>query len=308
MTHRATRRAKLDRIHVGEAPSIAILVPSYKEDPNIVRQTLLAAALQGSPKRRIILLIDDPPFPRNQGDEANLARARNLPREINMLFAAPYRRFGQALTDFEQRKTNGCINPGCEVKQLAALLHEAADWLDALADGTAVNTHTDALFVKHILRAPARSHRRRERELTAARRPERVNLVLEYRRLAALFRVEVTSFERKRYANLSHEPNKAMNLNSYLGLMGKSFREVASPNGPILEQTDDRQATLRAPNTDFIIVLDADSLILSEYSLRLVHFMTRPENERVAVAQTPYASIPGAVSMTERIAGAMTDV
>jgi hypothetical protein len=48
----------------------------------------------------------------------------------------------------------------------------------------------------------------------------------EYRRLAALFRVAFSSFERKRYDNLSHEPNKAMNLNSYLSVMGGSFQEV----------------------------------------------------------------------------------
>ena len=42
------------------------------------------------------------------------------------------------------------------------------------------------------------------------------------------FRAELTWFERKLYASLSHEPNKAMNLNSYIGLMGGSY-EVAAP-------------------------------------------------------------------------------
>ena len=37
-----------------------------------------------------------------------------------------------------------------------------------------------------------------------------------YRRLVGVPR-RVTSFERKRYVSLSHEPNKAMNLNSYMG-------------------------------------------------------------------------------------------
>src|SRR5439155_10722130 len=63
-----------------------------------------------------------------------------------------------------------------------------------------------------------------------------------------------------------------------------------------------------APDADFIVVLGADSLILAEYTLRLVHFVTRPGNERVAVVQTPYASVPGATSTIERIAGATTDV
>ena len=41
----------------------------------------------------------------------------------------------------------------------------------------------------------------------------------------------MTSFERKQYVSLSHEANKAMNLNSYIGLMGGRYREVDSPIG-----------------------------------------------------------------------------
>ena len=48
-----------------------------------------------------------------------------------------------------------------------------------------------------------------------------------YRRLAWTFTAELSSFERKQYVSLSHEPNKAMNLNSYIGLMGGSYREIA---------------------------------------------------------------------------------
>ena len=44
----------------------------------------------------------------------------------------------------------------------------------------------------------------------------------------------VTSFERKRYVSLSHEPNKAMNLNSYIGLMGGSYHEIQTVGGTAL--------------------------------------------------------------------------
>src|SRR5438093_9043608 len=77
--------------------------------------------------------------------------------------------------------------------------------------------------------------------------PASVDLLSEYRRLAALFKVEVTSFERKQYTNLSHEPNKAMNLNSYLGLMGKSFHEAGSPDGRVLNQTTGDSYTTVTP-------------------------------------------------------------
>jgi membrane glycosyltransferase len=37
----------------------------------------------------------------------------------------------------------------------------------------------------------------------------------------------------------------------------------------------------------YVITLDADSLLLPEYALRLVHTMEQPEGRRYAVVQTP---------------------
>src|SRR6202041_3595869 len=48
--------------------------------------------------------------------------------------------------------------------------------------------------------------------------------------------------------------------------------------------------------------------VLPEYCARLVFFFAQPQNERVAVAQTPYSAYPGAATRLERIAGATTDV
>ena len=43
------------------APELTILVPSYKEEIAVIRQTLLSAALQRYPNKRVVLLLDDPP-------------------------------------------------------------------------------------------------------------------------------------------------------------------------------------------------------------------------------------------------------
>ena len=73
------------------------------------------------------------------------------------------------------------------------------------------------------------------------RRSSRVaRLAQLQRRLAWTFRAEISSFQRKRYASLSHEANKAMNLNSYIGLIGGSYREVETPAGRILVPADGR--------------------------------------------------------------------
>jgi cellulose synthase/poly-beta-1,6-N-acetylglucosamine synthase-like glycosyltransferase len=68
------------------------------------------------------------------------------------------------------------------------------------------------------------------------------------------------------------------------------------------------RADLHVPATEFILTLDADSVLLPEYCLRLVHVMEQPGNERVAVSQTPYSAFPGAPTRLERLAGATTDL
>ena len=55
-----------------------------------------------------------------------------------------------------------------------------------------------------------------------------------------------------------------------------------------------RSADLVVPNPDYVLTLDADSILLPEYCLRLVHLMEQPENAEVGVAQTPYSGVPAA--------------
>jgi cellulose synthase/poly-beta-1,6-N-acetylglucosamine synthase-like glycosyltransferase len=131
-----------------------------------------------------------------------------------------------------------------------------------------------------------------------------------YRRLTWIFRVEMGVFERKKFVSLSHEANKAMNLNSYIGLMGESYILKQTPEGPALVPTNknSRTADLVIPDSDFLLTLDADSILLREYCLRLVYFLKQPDNAKVAVVQTPYSAFRGAGTRIERLAGATTDI
>src|SRR6201999_337533 len=107
-----------------------------------------------------------------------------------------------------------------------------------------------------------------------------------YRRLAWTFTCEVSSFQRKQFASLSAEPNKAMNLNSYIGLMGGAYREDRTPAGLFLTPVEEHEADLVVPESDYVLTIDADSVIMPEYCLRLVHLMECEEHQRVAVAQS----------------------
>ncbi len=310
--HQPASLEDLESIYDKSAPALTILVPSYKEDERIIKETLLSAALQEYPNRRVVLLIDDSPTPGNSDDLSVLLAARRLPHEVQKLFEKPKIKLQGELADFVERKSDG-LNISKEYLRLAGLCREIAKWFEDQASNFCISDHTDKWFVKKILLEPAGKYLRRAEELLQLfkRGDWRLNenmILREYRKLASLFDVELTSFERKRYDNLSHEANKAMNLNSYIGLIGKSLREVTGNRRVYLEEAEPGSADIFIPDTEYLITLDADSLLLSDYAMRLVHVMEQPGNEGFGVIQTPYNAIPGAPGVLERIAGATTDI
>jgi len=210
-------------------------VPSYQEDARVIRATLLSAALQEYPGKRIVLLIDDPQTPRTERARELLNAARALPGEIEDLLAGPAAHFGRALESFEAAFRDGG-RPGFAVMvDLIQNYGAAVGWLENLAVHQEITDHTDIFFANEVVLRLAKSLR----TISAALRDSLAEgVVLSpsqlrrlYRRLAWTFRAELSSFERKRYVSLSHEPNKAMNLNSYIGLMGGTYRAAQTPTG-----------------------------------------------------------------------------
>ncbi len=311
--HRRVPRARIDDFFAERRPSMTALVPSYQEEPGVILMTLLSTALQEYPDLRVVLLIDDPPSPRYAGPRQLLASAEALPAEVERLLSEPRQRFDLALERFEETIDPYTDPTAEEIDGLAAEYEYAASWIRSLGDQYQTSDHNEQFFATHVLMQLAGDLAVTGRALRAAAgdEPERLSQARVgqlYRRLAWTFRAEISSFQRKRFASLSAEPNKAMNLNSYIGLMGGSYREVQTPAGLNLVAAGDAEPDLVVPECDYVLTIDADSVIMPEYCLRLVHLLEREEHAQVAVAQSPYSAFPGAATRLERIAGATTDL
>ena len=70
-------------------PTLTTIIPSYQEDARVIRNTLLSAALQEYPDKRVVLLIDDPFVPKTAKAREQLQAARALPYQIGRLLAWP---------------------------------------------------------------------------------------------------------------------------------------------------------------------------------------------------------------------------
>jgi len=280
---------------------ITILIPSFKEEPRVVLRTLLSAAFQTYPRRRVALLIDDAPFPAAAADRASLEEARRLPDRLAERLQAP-----RAWID---GCTTGEGEEAPDAEQVRDVLGRVTLWFERLATEFDRSQHEERLFVDRVLLEHAERCRRHAQRLSVCRHGAlHAERRTAWHFLRTLFDVEVRTFERKAFDNLSHEPNKAMNLNSYIGLMGKSFRVLMDGTKRLLIPAPASIADFHVPDSDYLITLDADSIILPDYALRLVHFLEQPGHERVAVVQTPYSAFPGAPGRLERLAGATTDI
>jgi cellulose synthase/poly-beta-1,6-N-acetylglucosamine synthase-like glycosyltransferase/chitodextrinase len=310
-THHRAARAELDKFFDARRPTLTTIIPSYQEDERVIRTTLLSAALQEYPDKCVVLLIDDPYVPKTQQARDQLASARELPGKIETLLAWPAGRFTRGLRSFGGTLERGEQPDRTSMIALGNAYAEAVSWLEDLADHQEIIDHTDSFFAKEIVLRLAGSLREVQAALFESAAEGVVlhpQMFLRlYRRLVWTFSARLTSFERKRYVSLSHEPNKAMNLNSYMGLMGHTYREVQTAGGAALVPARPGEG-LEVTDPDYVVTLDADSVLLPEYCLRLVHLLEQQQHQQTAIAQTPYSAFPGSTTRLERIAGATTDL
>lgn len=313
-THVRVPRAEIDRYFENNQPTVTILVPSYDEEPGVVRKTLLSAALQEYPHIRIVLLLDDAPYPTDGETLARLNATRQLAKDITDLFVEPRQLFESKLVQFFREQALSSHVSLAVTKELAEHYAWAADWLEQLGSKEEQDDHVGEFFVEDVVGGLSMELRLVHKALIASCN-EGVRLPVSrvsqlYQRLTWIFNTELDVFERKKFASLSHEPNKAMNLNSYIGLMGQTCNQIDTPDGPILVPASGVRngESITFPDSEFVLTLDADSILRSGYCLRLVYFLQQPDNARVAVVQTPYSSFRGAATRIERIAGATTDI
>lgn len=311
--HVRAPRGAIDR-HFGDTNSerMTVLIPSYAEEPDVVRLTLWSAALQEYPYLDVVLLIDDPPMPKDPDVLAKLDATRQLAPDIMAALREPHARFEASLHAAEERLAAHDVGPD-DVEAALTEYRAAAAWLDDMAEQEVIIDHVSEFFVDQVLIGLSNELMLTVLALEAALKQEQVptaeRLIELHRRLSWIFRAELKSFERKRYGSLSHEANKAMNVNSYLGLMGHVWRPNRTAAGIMLDEVETAEpGDIHIPDSYYVLTLDADSQLLRDYCIRLTYLLEQSENQHVAIVQTPYSSFRGAPTRIERIAGATTDL
>ena len=288
------------------SPSIKILVPSYQEEESTIYQTLFSAATQDYPEKDVILLIDDSPNPKTETDKNGLELSRKIPLDIMKLLSKEKKYLSEQYQSYIEREKKDIEK---EKKYLKSNFYYVSNWFLVMAENHKINDHTDKLFVKKILIDPGEKYKK-EAELSVDKINDFESVELNYKKLISIFNANLSSFERKKYINLSHEPNKAMNINSYISLMGYYYDEIRKEKDLFIHKKksigglDDK----KIEDPDYILTLDADSIIVPEYTKNLIFLMEQKKFEKVGIIQSPYSAIDGTENIFEKLAGATTDI
>ena len=154
--HSRVPRLELDAHFSSPQTPLTVLVPSYAEEPALVRKTLWSAALQEYPDLRIVLLLDDDPHTTNETDAATLMRSRSIAAEITDALAGLDARFARALRTQERREAIGEPTSQAQMLGVAGEYRTAEAWLRTRAEQEPHGDHLDASFIDDVLLTLAR--------------------------------------------------------------------------------------------------------------------------------------------------------
>lgn len=160
---------------------------------------------------------------------------RNLPNSLQKEFNEAAYPFLQAKKGYLERKNSNKSKPQKETKLLIQLYKNAFRWfqnrMNEYDDSTIrkkLPEHTQTFMRNSFFKEWCNLHSKRISELEfllTKGGADSYRIEKEFNRLVSLFNVNFSTFEGKKYVNLSHLPNKAMNLNSYIYLLGKRWIE-----------------------------------------------------------------------------------
>lgn len=282
------------------APSLIILLPSYKEEIPVIRQSLLSCALQNYPNRHVVLLIDNPP------NCPKLEETKSLVVDLNNSLKIQHQKMHQVAMQFQERIIQNS-SVAYEKEVLIKIYQEIRDWFIQQAKNYPKKDHTDDTFIN--LTFNVRSEDLKQKIDFLKKENLDIHMIeKEYKLLENMFKVDITSFERKQYHNFSHASNKSMNLNSYLSVLGKNYKKSEENGRVILKECHVDESEYQFSDTEYVSVLDADSILTYDYSSRLIYEMEQPHFAKTAVIQTPYSAFPNPPGVLEKIAGATTDM
>jgi cellulose synthase/poly-beta-1,6-N-acetylglucosamine synthase-like glycosyltransferase len=244
---------------------VTILIPAYKEPVEVLTRSLYSIVFQNYPRKNLVLLIDNP----SDQMEGEIALIRRISDELKQL-------------DESLDRTQDCGDDAGVLSEYLKMDHYIQGVIESLNQMPNESNQKRIFQFLDDYRAHLADRRISIEDSRGEVHHHPADIAAMLEPLRRITRTQVSSFNRKAWRNLSRNPTKADNINSFLNLLGKPIRETKQ--GELL--VDFVRGRVVFPRTEYISILDADTNVAPDYVINLVSIMERGENNTVAIGQS----------------------
>ncbi|HEX2586177.1 MAG TPA: glycosyltransferase family 2 protein [Steroidobacteraceae bacterium] len=253
-----------------ECPETIILVPAYREEPELLRRSMLCHLLQKVPSKKIVLLLGN----EFETDDRQLLKNTGLVQSNCESLLSLMRLYRLELSRAEEAG-------GSQEQAVRELLLSFAQQLERFAEEiecSPIKYPTDSFVTREVIRKMSGFFTAMANDLSSA------TCVVVTQYLMAFFSVDIEVFMRMKYANTEHEKTKAGNLTAYLQYINARYHEEYDEQEGVWRLIHDGESN----RFEYVGIFDCDTICKPEYLLRKICYLRRTGTEEVGLIQSPY--------------------
>ncbi|MDP4182620.1 MAG: cellulase family glycosylhydrolase [Bacillota bacterium] len=284
-------------------PYVIAVVPTYMEEPSLLKRTLYSLCLQSYRNLHVVMLLGNDAFSRDDEVQNNTKQMRRMIAGIKAELRKHQQTIREQSLKFYTSMPADKNRLSIEYENIGKLLGDTAKWFIQKAREFAADSAsypTDKFFIRHSLVYWYMYFKRRSirclkkaNSLTSGLKPlesdtsDDLHVIEEYyRELGDVFGKTLEVFMRTKYENLEQEKTKAGNLTAYCSLIGQNWINKKQPSGKIILIPCAEGKPVNEP--EYLVSFDSDTIAKPDYILRKIVFMEKKENNKVGLIQSPY--------------------
>lgn len=286
-----------------EQPFVTSVIPTYMEEPELLKRTLYSLCLQSYHNMKVVLILGNDVYSEDEEVRINTGQMRKMVAKIIVDLKNQRKLISKHLKEFRETSLHDKESICREYREMEKLFINISGWFMQKAKEfkhDEVKYPIDKYLIRNTFVSGYKYYKRKSFQLiarakcveseNAISKPDLstdINIIKEYyTELKGLFRITPEVFMRTKYENVEQERTKAGNLTAYCSLIGQRWVRRKQGNGKYMLVPGKEGKYIRTP--EYFASFDSDTIAKPDYILRKIVFLERKENAKVGLIQSPY--------------------
>lgn len=274
-----------------DQPYVISVVPTYMEDPELLKRTLYSICLQNYSNMSVVLLLGNDYYSNDSNVIDNTRKMRQVVFNIKRDIINQKKNIKKQLSKLTPVIRKGTSLSAADFNQMGSIYLEVSSFFISKAREVKVcevKYPIDNYLIKNTFILRYRYFKRQSIKCFNAAKHLSccINPKDAYNELNSLFNISLEIFMRTKYENLEQEKTKAGNLTAYSSIIGGTWCRKKQSKGRFVLEPSHKGKHIREPL--YFASIDSDTILKPDYIVRKVAFLERKENQGIGLIQSPY--------------------